>query len=416
MHPAAYAGHRMRVLKGARIALGALTANRLRAVLAILGIVVGVAAVIVMIAVGEGARRDVLSKIQALGTDLIIVSAGQMKNVAGRPQVVGAVTTLDLRDARAILDECPAVARVVSVQSRKMAVKHGTGTTNSTVVGASEDFPVVRQFRTQAGRFFDTDEVLGAQRVAVVGRTVLTNLGLPGVLVGETIRIGNVPFEVIGLLEPKGFNYAGVDEDDQIIVPISTALRRLFNVTHLSSLYLQARDGRSMASAAAQVTALLRERHRIKAGHVDDFVVQTQGEILATAQETGETFGLLLGSVAGISLLVGGIGILALMVISVRERTREIGVRRAVGARRQDILLQFVMEATVLSVLGGLVGIVIGLAGGIALSYATGWPTAVSAAGILVAFGVSAAIGVFFGAYPARRAARLDPIVALRAQ
>jgi putative ABC transport system permease protein len=406
----------MRVLKGAGIALGALMANRLRAALAVLGIVVGVAAVIVMLAVGEGARREVLGKIQALGTNLIIVSAGQVKTVAGRPQAVGSVTTLDLRDARAILDECPAVARVVPVQSRKMAVKYETGTTNATVVGAGEEFPVVRQFRAQAGRFLDADDVLGAQRVAVVGQTVLGNLGRRGSLVGETIRIGNVPFEVIGILEPKGLNHAGVDEDDQIIVPISTALRRLFNVAHLSSLYLQARDERSMALAAAQVTALLRERHRIKGGHAGDFVVQTQGEILATAQETGETFSLLLGSVAGISLLVGGIGILALMVISVRERTREIGVRRAVGARRQDILLQFVMEATALSLLGGLTGIVIGLAGGTALSYATGWPTAVSPAGILVAFGVSAAIGVFFGAYPARRAARLDPIVALRTE
>lgn len=406
----------MRLLKGLRIALAALTANRLRALLAILGIVVGVAAVIVMMAVGEGAKREVLGKIQALGTNVIIVSAGQVKNVAGRPQVVGSVTTLDLRDARAIGDECPAVARVVPAQSRKMAVKSGTGTTNSTVVGASEAFPEVRQFRAQAGRFFDADEVLGAQRVAVVGQTVLTNLDLRGSVVGETIRIGNVPFEVIGILERKGLNYAGVDEDDQIIIPVSTALRRLFNVTHLSSLYVQARDERSMASASVQVTDLLRERHRIRPGHAEDFMVQTQGEILATAQETGRTFSLLLGSVAGISLLVGGIGILALMVISVRERTREIGVRRAVGARQQDILLQFVMEATTISLLGGLVGIVIGLAAGVALSYATGWPTAVSPLAISLAFGVSAAIGVFFGAYPARRAARLDPIVALRAE
>lgn len=406
----------MRLLKGLRIALAALTANRLRAILAILGIVVGVAAVIVMMAVGEGAKREVLGKIQALGTNVIIVSAGQVKNVSGRPQVVGSVTTLDRRDARAILDECPAVARVVPVQSRKMAVKSGTGTTNSTVVGASEEFAVVRQFRAQAGRFFDADEVLGAQRVAVVGQTVLTNLDLRGSVVGETIRIGNVPFEVIGILERKGLNYAGVDEDDQIVIPISTALRRLFNVTHLSSLYLQARDERSMVLTATQVTDLLRERHRIKPGRADDFMVQTQAEILATAQETGQTFSLLLGSIAGISLLVGGIGILALMVISVRERTREIGVRRAVGARQQDILLQFVMEATTLSLLGGLVGTAVGLAGGLALSRATGWPTAVSPSAVFLAFGVSAATGVFFGAYPARRASRLDPIEALRAE
>jgi putative ABC transport system permease protein len=406
----------MRLLKGFRLALAALTANRLRAILAILGIVVGVAAVIVMIAVGEGAKREVLGKIQALGTNLLIVSAGQVKNVAGRPQAVGSVTTLDLRDARAILEECPTVVRVVPIQSRKMTVKYGTGSTNSTVVGTSDEFPVARQFRAEAGRFFDADEVLAAQRVAVVGPTVLANLGTRDRLVGETVRIGNVPFEVVGILEPKGLNYAGVDEDDQIIIPLSTALRRLFNVPHLSSLYLEARDERSMAGAAAQVTDLLRERHRITPGRADDFLVQTQAEILAAAQETGQTFSLLLGSIAGISLLVGGIGILALMVISVRERTREIGVRRAVGARQQDILVQFVMEATTLSLLGGLFGIAVGLAGGLALSYATGWPTAVSPSAILLAFGVSAAIGVFFSAYPARRASRLDPIVALRAE
>jgi ABC-type antimicrobial peptide transport system permease subunit len=406
----------MRLVKGLRIALGALTANRLRAILAILGIVVGVAAVIVMMAVGEGAKRQVLGKIEALGTNLVIVNAGQMKNVAGRPQVFGNVTTLDLRDVRAILDECPAVARVVPVQSRKTSVKYATGTTNSTVVGAGEGFPEVRQFRAGRGRFFDADEVLGAQRVAVVGQTVLANLGVRGPVVGETIRIGNVPFEVIGVLEAKGLNYAGIDEDDQIVIPISTALRRLFNVTYLSALYVEARDERSIGAAARQVAYLLRDRHRIRPGQPDDVVVQTQAEILATARETGQTFSLLLGSIAGISLLVGGIGILALMVISVRERTREIGVRRAVGARQQDILLQFVMEATTLSLLGGVLGVVAGLAGGLALSRATGWPTAVSPFAILLAFGVSAAIGVFFGAYPARRASRLDPIVALRAE
>jgi putative ABC transport system permease protein len=406
----------MRVLKGLRIALVALVANRLRAILAVLGIVVGVAAVIVMMAIGEGAKRDVLGKIEALGTNLIIVSAGQMKNVAGRPQVVGSVTTLDLRDARSILEECSAVSRVVPVQSRKVSVKYGTGTTNTTAVGTSEGFPAVREFAARTGRFFDADEVLGAQRVAVVGQTVLANLGVRGPVVGETIRIGSVPFEVVGTLEPKGFNYAGVDEDDQIVIPLSTALRRVFNVTHLSMLYLQARDERAMPLASIQVSNLLRERHRIKPGSADDFMVQTQGEIVSAAEETGETFSLLLASVAGVSLLVGGIGIFALMVISVRERTREIGVRRAVGARRQDILVQFVAEAMTLSLLGGVVGIMIGLAGGLALSRATGWPTAVAPMAIVIAFGVSAAIGVFFGAYPARRAARLDPIAALRAE
>jgi putative ABC transport system permease protein len=406
----------MHLVKGSQIALKGLTAHKLRALLAILGIVVGVATVIVMLAVGEGAKREVLGKIQALGTNILIVSAGQLKTVAGRPQLIGNVTTLDLRDARAVTEECPAVAHVVPIQSRKFPVKYGSGTATTSIVGTSADFPVMRDFRTVAGRFFDDDEVRGAQRVAVVGQTVLSNLGAGQGLVGETIRIGNVPFDVIGVLEPKGVNYAGIDEDDQILIPIATALRRLFNVTYLSSLYVQARDERAMPTAGKQVTDLLRERHQIRGDRPDDFTVESQAEILEAAQETSQTFSLLLGSVAGISLFVGGIGILAMMVISVGERRKEIGVRRAVGARRRDILLQFILEATSLSLVGGLMGSVVGIAGGLILGRVTGWPTATSTPGILLAFGVSAAIGVFFGAYPARRAAGLDPIVALRAE
>ena len=404
------------LLKGFRIALKGLMAHRLRAALATLGIVVGVAAVIVMLAVGEGAKREILGKIQGLGSNLVIVSAGQMKSVAGRQQFVGNVTTLDLRDVWAIAEECPAISRVVPIHSRKQAVKSGTGTTNTNVVGTSAEFATVREFRPVRGRFFDADEVQGASRVAVVGQTVLTNLGAGRGLVGETIRIGNVPFEVIGVLEPKGVNYAGVDEDDQILIPVTTALRRLFNATHLTSLYVQARDERVMEEAAGQVGALLRERHRIRAGRPDDVTIQTQAEILEAAQETSGTFTLLLGSVAGISLFVGGIGILAMMVISVRERTKEIGVRRAVGARRRDILAQFILEAASLSLAGGLIGVVAGLAGGVAVGHVTGWPTAVSPLAVLLSVGISALVGVFFGAYPAQRAAQLDPIVALRAE
>jgi putative ABC transport system permease protein len=406
----------MHLLKGFRIALKAVTAHKLRALLAVLGIVVGVATVIVMLAVGEGAKQEILGKIQGLGTNILIVSAGQLANVAGRPQLVGNVTTLDLRDAKAIPEECPAVARVAPIQNRKLPVKYGTGMANTSIVGTSADFPTVREFRTVAGRFFDADDAQGAQRVAVVGQTVLTNLGAGREVLGDTLRINNVPFEVIGILEPKGVNYAGIDEDDQIFIPVNTALRRLFNVTFLSSLYIQAKDERSMSTAAQQVTGLLHERHRIRAGQPDDFTLQTQAEILETAQETSQTFSLLLGSIAGISLFIGGIGILAMMVISVRERTREIGVRRAVGARRRDILLQFILEATSLSLVGGLIGSLIGITGGFILSRVTGWPTAISPLTILLAFGVSAVVGIFFGAYPARRAARLDPIVALRAE
>jgi putative ABC transport system permease protein len=406
----------MHLLKGSRIALKAVTAHKLRALLAVLGIVVGVATVIVMLAVGQGAKEEVLGKIQGLGTNILIVGAGQLTNVAGRPQLVGNVTTLDLRDVKAILEECPAVARVAPIQSRKLTVKYGTGSTNTNIVGTSADFPTVREFRAIAGRFFEAEDVLGAQRVAVVGQTVLTNLGVGREVLGDTLRINNVPLEVIGILEPKGVNYAGIDEDDQIFIPIDTALRRLFNLTSLSSLYIQAKDERAMSTAARQVTELLHDRHHIRAGRPNDFTLQTQAEILETAQETSQTFSLLLASIAGISLFVGGIGILAMMVISVRERTKEIGVRRAVGARRRDILLQFILEATSLSLIGGLIGSVVGIAGGLVLGRVTGWPTTIPPLALLVAVAVASAVGVFFGAYPARRAARLDPIVALRAE
>ncbi len=404
----------MRVLKGFRVAMATLLANRMRALLAILGIVVGVAVVIVMVAVGEGARREAVGKIQGMGTNLLIVTAGQFRTATGR--VAGNVTTLDLQDVAAVMEEAPAVARAAPIQSKKLLVKAGGSAATTTVVGTSEEFPGVRQVRVSAGRFFDADEVQSVQRVAVVGQTVLANLGAGRELIGELIRIDNVPFEVIGILKRKGLNYAGVDEDDQILIPISTGLRRLFNLTYLSSVYIQARDEGEMPRAAQQVAAVLRERHRIEPGEPEDFTIQTQRELLTAAEQTSQTFSSLLVGVAGIALLVGGIGILAMMVISVRERAPEIGVRRAVGARRKDILLQFLLEATALSLIGGVFGILIGIAGGIILSKIAGWPTAVSPLAAAVTVGVSAAIGIVFGTYPARRAAHVNPVVALRSE
>jgi len=404
----------MRVLQGFRIAMATLLANRMRALLAILGIVVGVAVVIVMVALGEGARREAVGKIQGMGTNLLIITAGQFRTATGR--VVGNVTTLGLKDVAAVIEEAHAVTRAVPIQNRKLLVKAGGAAATTTVVGASKEFPRVRQFRVSAGRFFDADEVQSVQRLAVVGQTVLANLGAGQELIGELIRIDNVPFEVIGILERKGLNYAGVDEDDQILIPISTSLRRLFNLTYLSNVYVQARDEEEMPRAAQQIAAVLRERHRIRPGDPDDFTIQTQKELLAAAEQTSLTFGSLLVGVAGIALLVGGIGILAMMVISVRERAREIGVRRAVGARRKDILAQFLVEATALSMVGGILGVLVGIAGSLILSVITGWPTAVSSLSAVVAASVSTGIGIIFGTYPARRAAFLNPVVALQAE
>jgi putative ABC transport system permease protein len=403
----------MRYRLGLRTALRALGAHKLRTGLMLLGIVVGVAAVVAMVAIGQGTRAEVLRKVESMGANLLTVSAGQLRFQAGREAGATAITLAE-RDARAIAEEVPHVVSLAPAQSKKLSVKFEEMSTTTTVVGTTPEFQVVRNFHPITGEFFDDDQVRSSARVAVLGQTVVVNLFAGRNPIGETIRIANVPFLVIGVLEAKGLDIAGQDQDDQILVPLRTALRRLFNVSHLSTIYLSVDDSAAMETAAVTIAEVLRERHRLRPGAEDDFVIQNQSALLETQAAVSDTFTLLLGSIGGISLLVGGIGILAMTLIAVRERTREIGLRRAVGARRRDILLQFLIETGLLSATGGIGGVVLGITAAKITSVATGWPMLIPWGVAFAAVVFSALLGLAFGVYPARKAAALDPIVALR--
>lgn len=407
----------MKIARSIRISRRQLAAHKLRTALALLGIVIGVSAVIIMVAIGKGAQDEVLSKIEAMGTNLLVVNAGQVQKSAGRQQIRGTVTTLTLEDAEAIGLECATVNAVAPLQAKKIQVKYGDLSTNTTVVGTTTEFQEIRNFRVAAGAFFTDEENLASRRAAVLGQSVVKNLFEGHNPIGETIRIGKIPFEVIGVMEPKGLDLNGADQDDQIFIPIRTALRRVFNLTYINTINVQTTSSGSMERSVAQVVELLRDRHRLnKRQKPDDFTIQNQADLLEAQRETTDTFTMLIGSIAGISLLVGGIGILAIMLIAIRERTNEIGLRMAVGASRKDIMTQFVLEASILGIGGGLVGILLGILGTFLVRIGTSWAVSISPDSVGLAFGFSLLVGLFFGVYPARRASLLDPITALRSE
>ena len=407
----------MKIARSIKISRKQLLAHKLRTFLALVGIIIGVSAVIIMVAIGNGAQNEVLSKIEAMGTDLLIINAGQVQNTAGRMQVRGVVTTLTLQDADALKKDCPLIKLSTPVQSKKMQVKYGNLSTNTTIVGTTSEFQEIRNFRTVKGSFFSDEENSASRRVAVLGQSVVKNVFGSGDPIGETIRIGKIPFEVIGVMESKGVDLNGIDQDDQIFIPIQTALRRVFNLSYISSINIQAINQEKMAETAKQITEVLRDRHRLnKQNKADDFTVQSQTDLLETQRETTDTFTMLITSIAGISLLVGGIGVLAIMLIAIRERTNEIGLRMAVGASKKDILIQFVIESAILSIGGGVIGIFIGVIGSLIISFGTEWAASVSLTSIIYSFGFSMLVGLFFGVYPARKASLLDPINALKSE
>jgi len=407
----------MKITRSIRVSRKQLAAHKLRTALALLGIVIGVSAVIIMVAIGNGAQEQVLSKIEAMGTNLLIINAGQVQKSAGRQQIRGTVTTLTLEDVEAVGRECSAVSAAAPLQSKKMQVKYGNLSTNTTVVGTTAAFQKVRNFHVATGAFFTDEENLASRRAAVLGHTVVKNLFEGSNPVGESIRVGKVTFEVIGVMESKGVDLNGADQDDQVFIPIRTALRRVFNLPYINTINIQATSTETMARAVAQSTEILRDRHRLnKQQKPDDFTIQNQADLLEAQRETTDTFTMLIGSIAGISLLVGGIGILAIMLIAIRERTNEIGLRMAVGASRKDIMTQFVIEASILGVGGGLVGILLGILGAFSVRVATSWAVSISPDSVGLAFGFSLLVGLFFGVYPARRASLLDPITALRSE
>jgi len=405
----------MKLSKNAVLSLEILAAHKLRTVLSVVGIVVGVAAVVVIVSAGKGAEKRILDQIRDMGTNLITVSAGQTRLVAGRQRQMTTVVTLVPADAEAIAKECPSVAAVAPATDKKLATRWEAENTNTNVLGVTPEGFQIRNIALASGRFFDAEENRASRRVAVLGPTVVENLFSSSDPIGQNIRVGRVPFEVIGVTEPKGVDPNGLDQDDVIIVPLGAAMRRLMNVIYVQTIYVQAKRGDLLDAAEDEIRDVLRRRHRID-GKPDDFTIQNQATLIAGERETAQSMTLLVGSVAGISLVVGGVGILAVMLISVRERVQEIGLRRAVGACRRDIRNQFLLESAMLAGMGGLTGVLVGVAATVAASAFGSWDTVVSWESAGIAFAFSVSLGIVFGIYPAIRAASLEPIEALRSE
>ncbi len=405
----------MKFSKNIALSYEILAAHKLRTLLSMLGIIVGVGSVVLMVAAGKGAEKRILDRIRDMGTNLVVVNAGQTRIVAGRQRQMATVTTLIPDDARAIVTDCPSVRFAAPAVSKKLATRFESENANTNVVGMTPDGFLIRSIKVAAGRFFDVEESRGRRRVAILGPTVVRNLFSGDDPIGQKIRIGRVPFEVIGVTRPKGTDANGADQDDLIIVPLATAMRRLFNVTYVDRIYVQAVNADALYHAEQEISNILRQRHRLRE-KPDDFTIQNQAALLKTERETSREMTLLVGSVSGISLLVGGIGILAVMLISVRERTGEIGLRRAVGALKRDIRNQFLLEAVILSGVGGLLGVLLGVSGALTLSRLGYWETVISWPSAAVGFLFSASLGIVFGIYPAVQAAKLEPIQALRAE
>ncbi|MFN3671629.1 MAG: ABC transporter permease, partial [Bosea sp. (in: a-proteobacteria)] len=411
-------GGGMSLLEAVRSALGAIGANALRSALTMLGIIIGVAAVIAMVAIGSGARERVTSQIKSLGANLAIIQSGNVTQ-GGVRLGAGASSTLTDEDSRAILKEVEdVVAAAPVIVTRAQAIYAGTNW--STQITATDlDFFTAREWGIEEGRLFEPEELRRGEIVAIIGQTVARNLFGETNPLDQQFRIRNVPFKVIGVMAPKGQSALGQDQDDVIFVPLDTGRRRIVGRNYardasVQTIMVKFASEDAINPGIAQTRALLRQRHRLSDDQDDDFAVRNLTEIANTATAAANTLSWLLAAVAAVSLLVGGIGIMNIMLVSVTERTREIGLRLAVGARQRDVLAQFLIEATTLATIGGAVGIALGVAAALTIASIAGWPSVISAETILIAVGVSGMIGVFFGFYPARQAARLDPIEALR--
>jgi putative ABC transport system permease protein len=396
------------------VALGALRANKLRSFLTMLGVVIGVGAVIAMVSIGRGAQESVNQRIAALGTTLITVTPGQVfgRGVASQSDRA----RLTLADAAALEQRGQYIAAVEPEMSGNVQVQYGSANTSTSALGTTPNYPEVRRYTVAAGRMFTGGENEGNQRVAVLGSAVVQNLGVssPASLLGEAVRMNGIQFTVVGVLAEKGQGSAFGNPDDQVLVPINTARFRLLGTDRIRSINVLAPSEAQIPLTMADVQSILRRSHRLRPGQSDDFSVRNQSDFLNTLGETTQTFTFLLAGIAAVSLLVGGIGIMNIMLVSVTERTREIGVRKALGATRRTILLQFLIEAVMLCLLGGVVGVALGAGAAYGLSRAASWKASISPMSVVLAFAFSAAVGVVFGVWPARRAAKLDPIQALR--
>jgi len=399
-----------------RISLRALRANKMRSGLTMLGIVIGVAAVIAMLSIGSGARQRVSSEVASMGSNLLIVVSGSTSS-GGARMGAGSDPTLTLEDATAIAQECPAVLDVAPLHSGTAQVVFGNQNWSTVVMGTTASIVHIREWQVGSGKAFTEQDERHANKVCLIGATVAEKLFGSLDPVGRVVRIKKIPFTVIGVLEKKGQTLTGQDQDDIIYVPITTAQKKLFRALvpgMIQFMMVKAISTDALDDAEQQITALLRQRHRIGQGQENDFTVRNLTQMMQTAVNIARIMTVLLGAIASISLLVGGIGIMNIMLVSVTERTREIGIRIAVGAKTWDIRLQFIMEAMTLSLIGGSIGIILGTAGSVAVSRAFHLPTGISPLAVLISFGFSAAVGVFFGFYPAYKASLLNPIDALR--
>jgi putative ABC transport system permease protein len=396
-----------------KAAFRALRRNKLRTALTMLGIIIGVGAVIAMVGIGNGAKAQVQARIAALGQNVIMVFAGSV-NRGGVYSGSGGAGTLTVEDALAIEKEVPGISAVSPEVRSGAQIMAGNNNWSTSVMGEGVGYLTIRMWDLEDGSMFTYTDVRAAAKVCILGKTTADHLFPEEDPVGKTIRIKNVPMKVLGVLKAKGASMFGSDQDDTVVVPYTTGMKRFAGVTMLRMINVQAATAEQMTEVQNGITELLRQRHRIQAGRDDDFMMRNQQEIAEAMSATTEVMTALLAAIASVSLLVGGIGIMNIMLVSVTERTREIGIRMAVGARGRDILLQFLIEAVALSSTGGLLGILTGVGGAKLITMIKQWPTLVSPQSIIIAFAFSAAVGVFFGFYPARKASQLDPIDALR--
>ena len=396
-----------------KVASQSILKNKLRTLLTMLGIVIGVGAVIVMVAVGHGAQSQIESQIKGLGTNLIMVMPGSF-NGGGVSQGAGAFNRLTVEDADKVKQQSTMLAAVSPVITTRAQVIGGTGNWRTMINGVSPDYLTIRDWGLSSGEMFTDADVKSSRKVALIGATVAKNLFPDGVDVGAQIQIGHVPFTVGGVLIAKGQNAGGQDQDDVILMPYTTAQNRLSGNIRLGQILASTFNPNDIPAAQEEIKGIMRDAHRLADGADDDFTVRNQTEIAEAATKTTSVMTGLLAAIASISLVVGGIGIMNIMLVSVTERTREIGIRMAIGARGSDVLTQFLVESIVMSVMGGLVGLAIGFGGAMLLAHITGWTVSTPTSAVLIAVGFSGAVGVFFGYYPARKAAGLNPIQALR--
>ena len=401
------------IRESAIMSVSSIFSNKLRSFLTMLGIIVGVSAVITMIAIGQGASVQITQRIKQMGANLLMVRPGAAEH-GGVRSSAGSRTSLTYEDAQAIASDAQFVDKVDANFSRNGQVVYGNKNTNTSINGVTSNFPAVRNFPVERGVFITEDDNQFMRRVAVLGKTVVTNLFGNEDPIGQYIKINRNIFQVIGVMSTKGSAGGFRDEDDVIFIPLKTAQKRLFGVDYVSTINIEAKSQDVMDKATSEITDLLRDKHNIRQGQDDDFNIRSQAEILTTVQDTSKTFTILLASIAIISLLVGGIGIMNIMFVSVTERTREIGIRKAIGAQKWDILGQFLIESVIVSLSGGIIGVVLGILASKLTSQFAGWPTVITPVAVLLSFSFAVIVGLTFGFYPARKAALLNPIDALR--